>query len=116
MQKKLIFYIILIIVILAAVFFSQTAYSRLFGQALISGVTDKASAYMAQSSVSVVSGAYSKLSDNIRSGGETIKNTVDQTKQKISDAGKNISNYFSGIKESILHPGENNNCPPTPTN
>jgi len=114
MSKKLIFYIVLIIVILVAIFFSQQAYSGVFGKKLISAATNQASALMAKGSNSAITGIYSKISEEVKNGGETIQNVINESKQKISDAEKNISNYISGISDSILHPGENNNCPTTP--
>lgn len=58
------------------------------------------------------------LGDKVKSGGETIANSVATTKEKISEnissAEKNIENYFSGIGNSILHPGTetSQNCVP----
>lgn len=58
--------------------------------------------------------AVSGLSENVgnvvgglKSGGEAITNTIANTKENISDAGKKIENYFSGIANSIA--GKNNN-------
>jgi len=43
--------------------------------------------------------------------GDIIKNDINQEKNKISGSiRKKIENYFSGIANSIIHPGENNNC------
>lgn len=110
MNKRIIIYIIAIIIILVAIFFSQQAVSSKVGKNLISGATAQTSAIMAKGSNLGISSAYSKISESIQSGGEMIINEINQAQQKISDTQKNISNYFSGISNSILHPGENNNC------
>ena len=97
-DKKIIIYIIVIIIILVAVFFSQQAVSRGIGKNLISAVTSQTSAYLAKGTNLVIPDIYSKVSEDVKSGGEAIQNVVDQAKQKISDAEKNIENYISGIK------------------
>jgi len=105
-NKKLIFYIVLIIVILIFVFLSQQVYSRWVGKNLISGATSRASAYLAKGSDWVMSGIYPKISNQLKSGGDAIQTKANQTKQNnFSDAAKKIGNYFSGIANSILHPG-----------
>jgi hypothetical protein len=93
MSKKMTFYIILIIVILVLLFFSQQAYSGLFIKRALSGVSDQASAYLAKGSNWITSKIYPEI-----------------TKQNISDSVKKVEDYFSGITNSILHPGENTNC------
>ncbi len=106
MNKKIIFYIVLIIVILIFVFLSQQVYSRWVGKTLISGITSRASAYLAKGANWAMSDIYPKVNNQLKSGGETMQNKAEQTKQNIfSDAAKNIGNYFSGIANSILHPG-----------
>ena len=52
-----------------------------------------------------------KVGQSIKSGGESVINSINNTKEKISDTEKNISNYFSGITNSILSSPQNNNCP-----
>ena len=118
MPKRLIFYIILITVILIAVFFSQQAYSRAFGKSAISAVANQAGAYVSKGSDWVISKIYPKIDQEVQKRGEAIQNEVNQQKEKITENSENIitkiGNYFSGISDSILHPGENNNCPKTP--
>jgi len=112
-NKKIIIYIIVIIVILTAVFLSQQAYSRFIGKNLISAATNQASAYLAKDTNLVMPTIYSKIGENVQSGGEAIKNILDQGQQKISDVQKNIENYFSGVKDAVA--GKSNNSCPTPT-
>ena len=59
---------------------------------------------------------YPKISGEVQKRGDRIKNEVSQEKQKVSEnIGQKISNYFSGVTESILHPGTPQNCQPTQT-
>jgi type II secretory pathway pseudopilin PulG len=112
MSKKIIVYIIIIIIILVAVFLSQQAYSGSAGSAgsagktLVSAATNQISAYLAKGTNSVISGAYSKLDNQIQSGGEAIQNAINQGKQKISAT----ENYFSGIANSIAGKSDTNSC------
>lgn len=111
MNKKIIFYIILIIVILVLLFLSQQAYSRWIGKTLISDVTSQAGAYLAKGSDWVMSNIYPKISGEVQNRGEMMQTEINQAKQKVTeDILKKIGNYFSGIENSILHPGESNNC------
>jgi len=114
MNKKIIIFIILIVVILAALFFSQQAYSDAIGKTLIFGAKDQIGAYLTKGVNLLTAGVYSKVSEQVQSGGEAIQNSINQQKEKISKTISGAENYFSGIAESILHPGENNNCPPVP--
>jgi len=117
MQKKFIFYIIAIIIVLAIVFLSQHAYFGNAGQTIISGVASQAAAYIAKGSSWLGATIYPRLSGEVQKRGEAIQNEVNLETEKISEnILEKTKNYFSGIADSILHPGENNNCPPTPTN
>ena len=105
-------YIVIIVVILAVVFLSQQAYTRGAGKTLISNSTGKVKSYLSQGSNWVLSKVYPKISGEVQKRGDIIKNEVSQEKQKVSEnIGTKIKNYFSGISDSILHPGENNSCP-----
>ena len=108
MNKKIIIYIIVIIIILVAVFFSQQAVSRRVGQTLVSAATNQLSAYLAKGPNLAIPNIESKINDGLASGEAAIKNSIDQGKQKISDAEKNIQNYFSGIKDAVA--GKQNTC------
>ena len=57
-----------------------------------------------------ISGIPVILSGSIKSGGQAITNQIDNAQKNISDTGKNISNYFSGIENAIVNPGQNNDC------
>lgn len=54
-----------------------------------------------------VSGVSEKVGESIKSGGEAIQNEAIQAQQNISDAEKNLQNYFSGISDAIQ--GKENN-------
>lgn len=115
MEKKIIFCILGIIVVLVAVFLSQQAYSRGFGKTLVSDATNQAQAYLAKGSDWVMSNVYPKISGEVQKRGDIIKNEVSQEKNKVSEnIGQKISNYFSGVADSILHPGQNNSCQTQP--
>ena len=110
MGKKIIIYIIIIVVILITVYLSQQAYLRGIGKTLISAAKNRIPASLTEGSNSAISDIYSKINDQIKSGGETIQNGANQVNQNISAAywNKNLQNYFSGIANSIA--GKNNSC------
>lgn len=93
MNKILAVCITAIIVILILILMSQKVNSWTFGNNLIFNLSNQAKAY--------ISAIYPKIADQVESGGEVIKNSFDQTQQNISDTGKNIENYFTGIKNAI---------------
>jgi len=119
MPTGLIKYIVIIIIILVAVFFSQQAFFREIGKNLMSGVTKQASQYMVKGSnwtastvMPKISGAVQNISGAVQNGGDAIKKEIVQEKQNVSEnIGQKISNYFSGVTESVLHPGTPQNCP-----
>ncbi|MCX6724016.1 MAG: hypothetical protein NT155_02445 [Candidatus Staskawiczbacteria bacterium] len=113
MQKKFIIYIVAIIILLGVVFLSQQAYSQATGKTIISAAANQVGSYLAKGSNWVMSGIYPKIDEQVKSGGETITNAVNQEKQKVSeDIGKKIENYFSGIANAVA--GKNNTtCQPT---
>jgi len=116
MPKKIIFSIIGIIIVLAIVFLSQQAYSGGFGKTLISDATNQAASYVAKGSDWAMSQIYPKISGEVQKRGDMIKNEVNQEKQKVSEnIGEKISNYFTGISDSILHPETPQNCQPAET-
>jgi len=121
--KSLIKYSVIIVAILLVVFLGQQAYFREMGKTLVSATAGQAAAYLAKGSNWVTSAIYQKISglpeqagQELQKRGEAIQNEVaqqvEQQKEKISE---NIldktKNYFSGISDSILHPGENNCLP-----
>ncbi len=110
-QQGFIKYIVIIAVILAVVFLGQQAYTREFGKNLISGAESQVQAYAAKGSNWVMSKVYPTISGEVQKRGDVIKNEITQEKNKVSEnISTKIGNYFSGIADSILHPGENNNC------
>jgi len=56
-----------------------------------------------------------KVTEALKSGGEVVANTLNSTKENISSAEKNISNYFSEVTTSIIKPGTPQNCPTVET-
>jgi len=115
-EKGFIKYIVIIAVILAVAFLSQQAYYRGFGKTLVSNATSQAKDYVAKSSDWVMSNIYPKISGEVQKRGGIINNEVNKEKQKVSESvAQKISNYFSGVTESVLHPGTPQNCPATQT-
>ncbi|OGZ79379.1 MAG: hypothetical protein A2358_00230 [Candidatus Staskawiczbacteria bacterium RIFOXYB1_FULL_37_44] len=115
-EKGFIKYIVIIAVILAVVFASQQAFLKENQKTFVYGAMDQGKAYLAKGSEWVTSKIYPKISEEAQKRGEAIKNGVDQEKNKISEnIGEKISNYFSGVADSVLHPGTPQNCPTQPT-
>jgi len=117
MEKKgLIKYIIIITIILLVAFLSQQAYFRGIEKTFISDATNKISACLADGSNWLTSKIYPKVSGEVQKRGDMIKTEVNQEKNKISE---NIldktKNYFSGVANSIMHPGTPQNCQPAQT-
>ena len=116
MDKKIIISISAIVIILAIAFFSQKSYFEKSGETLISGATDQASAYLAKGSDWVMSNVFSKITGEVQKRGDLIQTELTKEKEKISEnVGEKIGNYFSGITNSILHPGTANSCGTQPT-
>lgn len=110
-EKGFINYIVIIAVVLVIVFLSQRP--DLLGKGktftFFSNAAKKAEAYLASGSDWVAS----RVFPDIQKRGEMVKQGVDEQKEKISESvGEKIKNYFSGIGESILHPGTPQNCEP----
>ena len=120
-EKGFIKYIVIIAVILVLVFLSQQAYTKATGKTLISAAMDQVGSYTTKGSNWIMSNIYPKITGEVQKRGEIIQNEVNQEKEKVSEnIGKKIQNYFSGVTNSILHPGQETNCPTTavqtPTN
>lgn len=118
MKKSYIFYIIAIIIILIVVFLSQQAYFRGIGKTFISNAASQTGAYLAKGSNWAMSEVYPKISGLPAQAGEmgdTIQNEISEQQNKVSEnIGQKISNYFSGVTNSIIHPGTPQNCSTTP--
>lgn len=111
-MKKIIFGIIAIVIVLAVAFLSQKSYFNGTEKTFIYGATDQAKLYLAKGVNWATSTVYPKINEETQKRGDIIKNEVDKEKQKISEnIGQKISNYFSGVSDSILHPGTPQNCP-----
>jgi hypothetical protein len=110
-------YIVIIIVILVVVFLSQRAYLFKKGNTFtfVSDAMSQAQAYLAKGSGWVSDNVFPKISGEVQKRGDMIKSEVNKEKEKVSEnIGEKIQNYFSGIADSVLHPGENNNCQSQP--
>ena len=120
--KVIIIYVVIIIVILAVVFFSQQPSLKEFGKNLfsLSQGYNKTGEYMANGSNWVKDNILSKIGGEVQKRGDMAKEGITEQKEKISESvGEKIKNYFSGIVDSVFHPGENTTpaessktCPP----
>ena len=116
MEKGYIKYIVIIVIILIVVFLSQQTYFREMGKNLASKASAPIQAYLAKGSTVVKDGVLSKINGEVANGGALIQNQINQEKQKVSDSiATKIGNYFSGIENSVVHPGTPQNCQPTQT-
>lgn len=116
-QGGFIKYVLIIAVILLVAFFSQKAYTGWVGKNLVSAVGTQAGAYLSKSTEWFTANVMSKISGEVQSRGDAIKNEVTQQKENISqNVSENIlkktENYFTGIKDSVLDPGKKVDCPP----
>lgn len=114
-------YILAIVVILLVAFLSQKAYAWKSGKDIISATTEQATAYLTKGSNWAMDTIYPKVTGEVKKRGEIIKTEVKTEKQNVSEnIGEKISNYFSEVGNSILHPGTPQNCLPAqsgqPTN
>ena len=108
-------YILIIIVILLIAFLSQQAYVWKYGKNITSNITNQALATLAKGSDWVADKIYPKVSVEVQKRGDIIKTEVKKEKEKVSEnIGEKISNYFSGVANSVMHPGDPQNCS-TPT-
>ena len=117
MEKKIIFSIIGIIVVAAVVFLSQQAYFRGIGKNIFLQGANVAQDYLTKGSNWAKDSVYPKISGEVQKRGDIIKNEINAEKEKISETiGEKIKSYFSGVADSIFHPGkakQNQACPPT---
>lgn len=111
-MKKIIFGVIAIVAVLVVVFLSQKSYFNGTEKTFVYGAIDQARAYSAKGVNWAISTVYPKISGEAQKRGDIIKNEVNLEKEKISEGiGEKISNYFSGVTNSVLHPGTPQNCP-----
>ncbi len=107
MERKNIFYIVGIVAVLGIVFISQQGILSDVGQATQAAV----SGYWAKGAGWATDNAYQPLSDEVQKRGEIIGDEINSGKEKISEnILQKVGDYFSGIADSIVHPG-NNSCP-----
>jgi hypothetical protein len=112
-------YTIILASILGVAYLSQQAFFNKNSKTFIYGVTNQASAYLASASNWATSKIYPNISGAVQNGGDMIKNNVEgvtQEKNKVSEnISEKVSNYFSGIANSVVHPGTPQNCQPAQT-
>ncbi|MDP3882451.1 MAG: hypothetical protein Q8Q48_00110 [Candidatus Staskawiczbacteria bacterium] len=111
-EKGFIQYFVIIGVILAVAFFSQPAHLKGNQKTFISDASDQAKAYLSQGADWTKANLYPKISGEVQKRGDMVKEGVEKEKEKVSETiSEKISNYFSGVAESIIHPGTPQNCP-----
>lgn len=114
MEKKIISYILIIAVILIIVVLSQMPFFGQWGKRATSKITEPVQNYLTKGSSWVSGSIVPTISGEVQKRGEMIKNEVNQEKQKVSEnILQKVGNYFSGITNSIVHPGSPQNCQPT---
>ena len=109
-EKGFIKYIVIIGVIITIVFLSQLPYFREVGKNLTAKASDAVYGYWAKGADWATSVIYPKVSEEVKNRGEMIKNEITSEKDKISEnVLQKVGDYFSGIADSVVHPG-NNSC------
>lgn len=117
-EKGFIQYIVIIGIILAVAFLSQGGSLLGFlGQGktftFVNDAMSQAQAYLAKGSNWVADKVFPGISSEVQKRGEMVREGVEKEKEKITEsATEKIKNYFSGITESVLHPGTPQNCEP----
>jgi len=108
-------YIFIVIVILIVVFLSQLPYFKGEGNTFVFQGASTPQDYLTKGSNWVKDSLYPKLSGEVEKRKDIIKNEINSEKEKVSQTfGEKIKNYFSGVADSILHPGQTN-CEPQPS-
>lgn len=108
-------YIIIIAVILGAVYFSQEALPGNM-QEFMSGAGGQAGQYLAKGYSWAKDALFSKIGGGVEQAKEgissQIEGQIEKQKENITqNISEKIKNYFSGVQNSILHPGTPQNCP-----
>lgn len=112
-QKGFVKYILIIAVILAAAVLSQQPFVKQWGQKAVSKAPAPVQTYLTKGSTWVNGQVLPKIGGEVQKRGEMIKNEVSQEKEKISEnILEKVKNYFTGIENSIIHPGT---CQPSQT-
>ncbi len=112
-EKGNIKYFVIIGVILAVAFFSQQA--NLLGKgksfSFVRDAVEQGQAYVAEGSNWLKAKAFPNISQDLQKRGEMVIEGVEDQKEKVSEnVLEKTKNYFSGITDSILHPGNKDNC------
>lgn len=115
-QKGFVKYIIGFAAVLAAAFFSQSGYFKQNVQNSFFKGSGPVQEFFAKGSNWVRDIIYPKITGEVEKRGDMIKTEVAQEKAKVTEnVGEKIKNYFSGIGDSIFHPGSQQNCQPATT-
>jgi hypothetical protein len=116
MENGFIKYVVIIAAILGVAFFSQKLYGWQNTKTFVYGAQKQAQNYLAAAYNWAKDTVLPKIGGEVGKGKEAIANGIEQEKQKVSEnVAEKIKNYFSGIGESILHPGTPQNCPASAT-
>ena len=112
MENGFIKYIVIIVVILAIVFLSQKMMLPGNVKSFISAGQSQAGKYVSDGYNWAKNAVLSTINGEVQKGGEAINNEINQQKENVSQSvGEKLKNYFTGIENSIIHPGTPQNCP-----
>lgn len=117
-EKGFIHYFVIIAVILGVAFFSQN--QKILGEgknfSFVNNAISQAEGYVAKGSGWVMDRVFPNISGEVQKRGEMVIDGVNNKKEEVQEnISEKISDYFSGVTESVLHPGEPQNCPPAQT-
>jgi hypothetical protein len=117
MDKGFIKYTVIIAVILGIAFLSQKIYTWENAKTFLTEIPDQTGAYLKNAYKASKDTILPKIGGEVGKGKEAIADGIEQQKQKVSEnISEKIKNYFSGIGESIVHPGTPQNCPEPTSN
>ena len=107
-EKGFIKYIIIIAAIIILVFLGQQAYFKGVGQNIALKASNAINSYLAKSTNWVADKIFPQITGEVQKRGDMIKEEINSEKDKISEnIGEKIKNYFSGVVDSVFHPGNN---------
>jgi len=103
---------VIIGIILAVLVLSQREH--LFGKGktftFVNGAVEQAEEYITQGTGWFMSKAFPSISGEVQKRGDMVKEGVSEQKEKITEsATEKIKNYFSGITDAVIHPGNSSN-------
>lgn len=114
-QAGFIKYALIIVAILVVVFLGQQAFFKGAGERIISGASNQIRTFMAKGSDWAASATLPLISGGVEKGKEAISSAtseVNEQKEKISETvTEKITNYFSGVANSIMGKTNPPACP-----